>query len=253
MPPVQPTPEYDLTVVPYRPRYFWLRVFFMLTFAVILIFGSYYSGYYRGIHTQETAIAERNELRKRDVESQEKILQFEQQIANLTLGSQVDRKAIKQVRARIVELKNHIAELTRDNTFYRDLMKPENSDQGISLVAPVIKPLVDDPQTDGQAYDYTIVVKQLATNRLQVVGHLEFVLSGQTADGKTGHYSLHQLSKKELSKRIKLNFRYFQRFEGKMVLPDGFTPKSIQIKIISLKPKKALIEKTFVWKIKESK
>jgi cell division protein FtsL len=248
MPPVEETPEYDLAVVPHRPYYYWICAIIIVMVMILLALGSYYSGFYRGTTTDQTAILERDQLRVGYAEIQGEIQQLEQNIANLRLGSQVDRKATEQVRMRVVELKNRIAELERDNTFYRDLMRTESSDQGISVTSPAIELLASAANT----YEYKMVVKQLSANRLQVVGYLEFAIVGKGEDGKSQRFTLHQLSQTESSEKIKLNFRYFQRFEGQMVLPDAFNPERIELKIVSFKPKKTLIEKTFNWIVKES-
>ncbi len=249
MPPVEPTPEYNLAVVPYRPYYNWMLAILVVIVMAVLAVGSYYGGFYRGTSIVQGAIEERDKLRLVYGETENEIKQLEQKIANLTLGSQVDRKATEQVRDQVVELKDRIAELERDNTFYRDLMRPDNDDKGISVAAPSILPILEG---DVNTYEYKMVVKQLAANRLQVVGYLEFFVVGKTKDGKSQRFSLHELSQAELAKRIKLNFRYFQRIEGRLVLPEAFTPERIEMKIVSLKPKKALIEKKFNWIIKES-
>ena len=248
MPPVEATPEYDLAVVPYRPYYSVIRAFIVIVVAVLLCVLSFYAGHYRGTTIEQSAVVERDRLRKLYDGSAEIIQQLEQNVANLKLGSQVDRKATEQVRLRVVELKNRIAELERDNTFYRDLMRPDSDDKGISIGAPTLALST----TTENTFDYKMVVKQQTENRLQVTGYLEFQIVGKNEEGNLQRYFLHQLSSVESAEKIKLNFRYFQRLEGAMVLPSGFTPERIELKVVSFKPKKALIEKKFNWVIKES-
>lgn len=240
---IKPTPEYPLAVVPYRPYRYWLVTLITVVVTVLVSIGSYYAGIYRGASTKKVAVEELELLRGSQAEKLQRIEELEQQVANFTLGSQVDRKATEQVRAQVVELKNRIAELERDNTFYRDLMRPDNEGQGISVSTPTIIPL-----SEANTYQYKMVVKQLDANRLQVGGYLEFVLVGKNGD-KQQRIALKDVSDNE---RIKLNFRYFQRIEGRLVLPQEFTPDRIELKIVSVRPKKALIEKQFNWTIKES-
>lgn len=243
---VQPTPEYDLAVVPHRPYHNLMTIIVAIVFCVLLVIASYYVGLYRGTSSEASAVVERDRLQLNYAQSQEQAKQLEQKIANLTLGSQVDRKAMEQVRSQVVELKNRIADLERDNTFYRELMRPEGDDKGLSVAAPAI---VSVGEADASIYDYKMVIKQLATNRSQVSGYLEVLLTGKNSQGARQKLSLHDLSSAIPKKRIKLNFRYFQRIEGRMVLPDGFKPEGMELKIVSLKPKKALIEKKFNWSL----
>lgn len=243
---VKPTPEYPLAVVHYRPYRYWLVILIATVITALAAFGCYYAGFHRAASVQQVAVEELKQLRGYQAEKIERIQELEQQVANFSLGSQVDRKATEQVRAQVVELKNRIAELERDNTFYRDLMRPDNEGQGISVGVPTITPL-----SQANAYQYKMVVKQLDTNRLQVGGYLEFVLVGKNGDVQK-RIPLKEVSDTISSDRIKLNFRYFQRIEGKLVLPQEFTPDRIELKIVSVRPKKALIEKQFNWTIKES-
>lgn len=248
MPPVEATPEYDLAVVPYRPYYSVIRVLIVFALVILLCVLSFYVGHYRGTTIEQSAIAERDHLRKAYGEMEKIVKQLEQNVANLKLGSQVDRKATEQVRTRVVELKNRIAELERDNTFYRDLMRPDSDDKGISVSAPTLSLSA----TTANTFEYKMMVKQQTESRLQVSGYLEFEVVGKGEGGDVQRYFLHQLSSVESAEKIKLNFRYFQRLEGTMVLPNNFTPERIELKVVSFKPKKALIEKKFNWVIKES-
>ncbi len=95
------------------------------------------------------------------------------------------------------------------------------------------------------------MVKQLSTNRQQLSGYMEVTLIGKNQEGQRQRFELHQISEEQIAAKIKLNFRYFQRIEGQMVLPDGFSPERIELKMVSLKPKKALIEKKFTWVVDE--
>jgi len=245
--PVEASPEYPLTVVKHRPFYFWGMWIIGGLVAIALAVGSYYAGYYQGSSAGFAAMEERDTLVMAYSAAEKEIQQLEQSVANLNLGSQVDRKATEQVRVQVVELKNRISELERDNTFYRDLMRPEGDDKGIEITAPSLVALPN----NSNAYDYKMMVKQLSVNRLQLSGYIEVTFVGKDINGKRQRFELHQLSEEQIASKIKLNFRYFQRIEGRMVLPDGFSPTRIEFKMVSLKPKKALIEKKFTWVVDE--
>jgi len=243
MPPVEPTPEYDLAVVPYRPYRPWLLAIVIILVMALLMLSGYYGGLYRGSILEGGAIVERDRLQKQYADAEIKVEALAQQVANLRLVSDVDRKATEQVRGEVVDLSDTIAELEKDNTFYRDLMRPESDGQGVSVDVPSIVAVSGIPNT----HDYKMVVKQQSANRSQVVGYLEFTLVGVNAEGKSKSFYLSQLSSTVKSEKIKLNFKYFQRLEGQLILPESFTPERIELKIVSLKPRKTLIEKTFNW------
>lgn len=245
---VEPTPEYDLAVVPYRPYRPWLLAMAIILIMAVFTLASYYSGHYRGSILEGSAIVERDRLQKKYADVKSKLDVLTQKVANLLLGSEVDRKATEQVRGEVVNLKNRIAELEGDNAFYRDLMRPESDDQGISAESPAIEATAGMPN----AYDYKMVVKQQSANRSQVVGYMEFSIIGTNGEGKSKRFTLSQLAPAVTSEKIKLNFKYFQRLEGQLILPELFTPERIELKIVSVRPRKTLIEKTFNWIITKS-
>jgi len=84
----------------------------------------------------------------------------------------------------------------------------------------------------------------------QVGGYVEFVIVG-VKEGSPRRIPLKDLSSAITNERIKLNFRYFQDIEGKLTLPPGFLPDRIELKVVSIRPRKTVIEKKFSWAIKD--
>ncbi len=243
-------PEYNVEIVPYRPYYRRLLFLVSVVAGLVLVISSFYFGHRYGMVTEQSAVVERDQLQSANQEKEQTIQALEQRVANLTLGSKVDRKATQEVQSQVVQLKNRIAELEQDNTFYRDLMRPGSRDQGISISAPTVT-LLNAPLNSPKTYEYKLVIKQLATSHSQIIGHLEFVLVGRE-DDKERRIPLKELSNVVSSNRIKLNFKYFQQIKGEMVLPERFEPKLIELKAVSKRPKRAVVEKQFSWTAKES-
>lgn len=243
---VKPSKQYRMTVVPYRPyRRFLLWATVCVLFAAS-VYGSFLAGKQYAQGDYSNTVSERDELRLLNENNRQEIERLEQQVANLNLGSQVDRKANEAIRSEMVALKQRIDELEQDNQFYRDLMTPAPGDNGIVIDIPVIKPV-----SEPGHYKYNLVVKQIAAKHSTVTGYLEFVLSGRQGE-EVQRFPLKQLSEKVDTDRLKLKFKYFQRISGQMVLPDGFEPQQISVKIVAQTPRKTTIEKKFGWTSKES-
>lgn len=235
-----------MTVVAYRPYFkafkmLLLFTFFLLTVAVSYLTGRYYNVGFTGSTTEEYAAV--NALYQRELSQAAKL---EQQIANLKLATEVDRKANTEVRANVVELETELADLKQNNTFYRSLMRPTGGDKGIVVDPPsVIKKAV------AGEFKYQLVVKQIVAKHKKVSGYLTLVLVGRQA-GRPASLLLKDISSDVEDERIRLSFKYFQRIEGNMTLPEGFVPEEIELKVVVQSPDKAVIDNKFGWFLKES-
>ncbi|MBX2807415.1 MAG: hypothetical protein KTR20_02200 [Cellvibrionaceae bacterium] len=235
-----------MTVVPYRP---WRRVVCWLVFSVLFVgatVGSFLLGQGYGVGDYTHVIAERDQLLSDREQQTREVDKLHQQLANLKLGAQVDRKANETVRAEVVQLKSRVAELEQDNSFYRDLMSPAPGDKGIIVDTPDVS-VAEQPGS----YHYNMVIKQIAAKHNTVSGYLQFTLVGVQA-GNPVRLSLKDVSDKVSADRIRLRFKYFQRIQGKMRLPEGFVPQHIALKVVVQSPKSVVIEKKFGWLSKES-
>lgn len=234
-----------MMVVPHRPfqrvfRYFCIVIVFALAIAASFILGQW-----RAVDDYTNTLTEHRVYQQQLANTQAEFEQLQQQKANLALGSEVDRKANEELRREIVRLKSQLASLEQDNNFYRELMSPKSTDRGIVIDVPSVETLAV-----GQ-YKYNFVVKQIAAQHNTVSGYLEFILVG-TKDNKKARLALMDISETVSVKRLKLNFKYFQRFQGEISLPVGFEPQGIELKFVAQRPKSLVIDKKFGWTISES-
>jgi hypothetical protein len=246
MPIVKQSKQYAMTVVAHRPYFkvfkmFLFCTFFLLAVAASYLIGRYYNVGFTGSTTEEYAAV--NALYQRELAQ---VAKFEQQIANLKLATEVDRQANTEVRANVVELETELADLKQNNTFYRSLMRPTGEDKGI-VVDP---PSVIQMRAAGE-FKYQLVVKQIVAKHKKVSGYLTLVLIGTQA-GKPASLLLKDISSDVADERIRLSFKYFQRIEGNMTLPEGFVPEEIELKVVVQSPDKAVIDNKFSWLLKES-
>ena len=243
---VKPSKQYQMTVVPHRPCWRFLQLFALSLTFLLTVAGSFFVGRYHGVVDTGGIDVELAEVKAQYSEKSAEAAKLEQQVANLRLAAEVDRKANEKVRSEVVDLKTRVAELEQDNTFYRSLMRPASGDKGLVVDAPVIT-----ASNLPNVYQYNVVIKQIVTQHRLVSGYLEFELLGKQGD------TLRRLALKDLSdtisvERIKLKFKYFQRIDGEMLLPDGFVPERIELKVVTQRPNKATIDKKFGWSLKKS-
>lgn len=243
---VKGSKQQRMVVVPFRP---WLRLA-LAVFVIAVLFstnwGSYLYGLSSGQSQQAVAIAERDQFRSQLTEKVETIASLRQEVANLKLGAQVDRKASEDVRAEVIDLKAQIAALKEDISFYRGLMSPSDNKSGLTIGSlNVISTGV------ARHYEYKLVVQQLATNHKMLNGYLTFDIFGRQGE-QLLTLPLKDVSDKVSKDQIKLRFKYFQTIEGRLVLPEGFEPERIELVAKSKGDKGVVVEKKFGWLVQEN-
>lgn len=244
---VKGSKQYELEVVPYRPVFRWSMRLLGLGLVVAIVAGSYFTGHFEGTSAQQQAITELSRLRQEIVAVRKSADEHRQQVANLKLGSEVDRQASEGVRTEVIELKAQIAALEEDITFYKGLMSPTANRRGLTIGS------VNIVETDRpKQYRYKLVLQQLATNHQLLNGYLTVKVAGRQ-NGQPVTLSLKDLNDKINYDRIKLRFKYFQNFTGEMALPEGFEPIHIELVAKSTGKNAVTIEEKFGWLIHNPK
>lgn len=238
---VKGSEQYELEVVSYRPVFRWTLRFLLLCLAIGAAAGSYFVGHYEGTKIQEQAILERNELRVELAASKREASEYRQQVANLQLGSEVDRHASEDVRAEVIDLKAQIAGLEEDITFYKGLMSPSANKRGLTIGSLNVL-ATETPRR----YQYKLVLQQLATRHQLLTGYLNVNVVGRQ-DGVQVTLPLKDLNEQLSQVNIKLRFKYFQNFSGEMQLPEGFEPIRIELLAKSTGKNAVTVEEKFGW------
>jgi hypothetical protein len=235
-----------LKVVEDRPLFIWGTRLLLLLAVVALVGGAHRYGISQGRQGQIVAEEELLRLRQELAETRAFETDLRQQLANLRLGSQVDRQASEDVRQEVIELKNQLAELQEENSFYRNLMAPADNKEGLNFGA------VEVSDTDvPRQYRYKVVLQQLATSHQLLSGTLTFNVVGRRDDIVTV-LPLKDISEDIDSVNIKLRFKYFQTVEGLLQLPPGFEPERIELVARSTGRNAVTVEKRFGWLVEET-
>lgn len=243
---VRGSKQYSLRVVKYRPLLWWGAGLLMLVVVAIAVFASFQFGFLRGMDEKEKALADVARLNGELADSQSKVKELEQQLANIRLGAEVDRQSNEEVRQEVIALKEQLAQLEEDNSFYRNLMAPTQNRSGLTFGS------VEIGDTDiARSYRYKVVMQQLATNHQLLNGTLKFTIFGKL-NGFDTSYELHELSSEVTEPNVRLRFKYFQNVEGRMQLPEGFEPERIELIAKSTGRDAVTVEKRFGWLVEET-
>lgn len=158
----------------------------------------------------------------------------------LTVELQVEKKAGKQTQEELVILREELFQLRKELSFYQKVLAPELVADGLAIEQFNIE------QDKGQnRYTLHFAVVQTDSKKRNAKGNISLNIVGYE-DGQRTTLDLAKLANLS-SSDLKFSFHYFQYFEGKFQLPEGFVPANIEIKVVQPKtrwqPYKAFTEK----------
>lgn len=169
------------------------------------------------------------------------IADLKQKVAILETDHEVDRASYKEVEASLTQLQAKIQEQRDAIAFYRGIVSPSDGNAGLRVQ--------DLKLTRGKAereFNVRLVLIQAMKHDRKVSGDVNLSVVG-SQDGTETTYVLTQLLPDEADKAWAFSFRYFQDFERRLVLPDGFTPERITVEVRSRTRSISSIEESFDW------
>lgn len=173
--------------------------------------------------------------------ARERSAHLEQLLANRMLAAEVDWRAMAQVRQLVTELDQRIAAQDEELNLYRLLLQPDSSVKGLH-----IEHWRATPAAEPGAYDYRLVVRQNVDLRESLEVSLKVVLLGETA-GEPVTFTLAELDEGVDREVVPLSFRYFKFFDGRLVLPEGFAPREVEVSVWPRGKKDEVRVRRFAW------
>jgi hypothetical protein len=160
------------------------------------------------------------------------------QVAAFEQAGEIDRRAYEEVDRNLTDLQSELLELRQEVAFYRGIVDPNEPHPGLRAQSFKLR------QEEGPKYQYRLVLTQLATTNAQIQGEAELTVSGMM-NGAPADLSPSDLGLTD-RRDLHFNLRHFQELKGTLVLPAGFVPLRVALK---LTPKGAgsPVERTFNW------
>ncbi len=227
-------------ILVYQPAYIWLGG----AIAVVVLISAGYLLFQKGVHyagTEWFALEQQaGELGRQLQEAREQNIKLSQQLAILQRSSEIDRLASMEVRNEFAALQDQMLAISRELDFYRSIVSPKDGKTGLQIQHFDVK-----AGGSNGVFSYQLMLIQVQRNERYVRGVVEMEVEG-VEDGKKRVLSLSALGSDK--KNLKFKFRYFQEFGGELVIPDGFLPESVTIKVRpSGKGKPPGVDKTMEW------
>jgi hypothetical protein len=174
------------------------------------------------------------------------VADLKQEIAILKTNQEVDIASYKEVEASLTQLQSKIQEQRDAIAFYRGIVSPADGNSGLRVQTLKL--------TRGKAereFNLRLVLIQAMKHDRKVSGDVGLSVIG-SQDGAETTYALTQLLADEADRAWVFSFRYFQDFERRLILPDGFTPERISVEVRSKTRSISSIEESFDWATSQS-
>ena len=218
-------------------------IFIVFLFAMA-VFGwlTYEFGNNQGLELKVEVVREKDLISKELGEARALISEMRQEIADLTVGGEIDNQANEEVRQTIENQQNLLAAQNEEISFYKGVMLPNVANKGLR-----IERLDVSSNVPGRVR-YSLLLTQVVDKHDYVQGGVRISLLGQN-DGQEETIQVSE-SGRDKAEAIKFRFRYFQNIIGELQLPEGFVPREVMVVVQSSGLNAQRLEKTFDWRLK---
>jgi len=222
-----------------RPYLWLLNMLLIICTVLILLWISFEYGRNIAGYNSADADAYIDQLQAQLEESQAEIVETNRQSTMLERNSQIDDGASVQLKEALAQAQNETLELKKELSFYKSIVAPEQGSRSIAIQTIQLK------QNETGGYDYKIMVSQRGRNDRLARGTVDVSIEG-VKKGQPVTLKLADVSN-ATKKPMKFGFKYFQKFEGVMTLPEAFLPDSIRVKVKPSTGKIKSIDEQFAW------
>jgi len=162
------------------------------------------------------------------------------QLALVKRSTQVDAQAYLEVKKNLKALQQEILELREEVSFYRGIVAPRESSSGLRIDRFEITKAAGE-----RLFHYNLVLTQVLKNHRNVRGTVKLLVDG-VLDDRPKKLRMRKVSATK-KKFLEFKFKYFQKFEGDLRMPEGFQPRQVIVEVSPRKRKKIL--GSFDWPI----
>ena len=223
-----------------------VRVFVIggLVCGLIVVWIAYELGQIRAGHNRLEARRHYAELEERFDITHEENSELHRKVALLETSKKIDEEAYSQVEQRMVDLQNKILVQQEDIAFYQGIVADQQAGlrlQSLELLAGA----------DELKFSLRLVLAQAMRATQRISGSIELKVAG-VQDGKPLTLSLPELgvTAEQRNALAGFSFRYFQNLEIDLILPKGFAPERVMVKLSPKGKQAKSVDKTFDWIIR---
>jgi hypothetical protein len=158
----------------------------------------------------------------------------------LERAAQIDGQSAAQMQYEIRDLQDEIYRLRAELEFYEGIMTSARATDGLSIQGLYIEPMQEE-----QNYRFKLILTLVSKSDKVAEGMVEMTLEG-LQDGAARVLNFEDLVL-NLMPDLTFKFKNFKRLEGNMVLPEGFIPQRVIVRLHSKDKTLSNIERVFSW------
>jgi len=167
--------------------------------------------------------------------------ELKQNMAAIETGQTIDESRYKQLKITVKSLETKLADQNKELRFYRQIMSPKTKVEGLHVLNPEVTKIenIQEFQLDMVVYQYHKIIRDLK-------GKVILTLVGEQ-NGVPQDYPLQNLLVENSGEPPNFNFRYFQSYGLRFVIPEGYVPSAVKIQVIPATRGYKSIEETHDW------
>ncbi|NYZ62920.1 hypothetical protein H0E82_09110 [Luteimonas sp. SJ-16] len=163
---------------------------------------------------------------------------LQQQVATLTRSDQISRDANRELQGTLAERDEEIVALRADVAFYERFVGSTAQRRGLTVHELRLQPRTD------QGWHYTATLTQSLSRDAASTGEMRLAIEG-TRGGRIETLEWADLRPGTDAGGVAFSFKYFQQIEGDIVLPPGFQPLRVTVR---LAPERGgAVDRAFSW------
>lgn len=163
---------------------------------------------------------------------------LEQRVATLARSDQISRDANRDLQGTLAERDEEIAGLRADVAFYERFVGATGQRRGLTVHQLQLQPQA------GQAWHFTATLTQNLNRGAVSTGQVTLAVEG-TREGRLQKLAWTDLRQQANAPGVAYSFKYFQEVAGDLVLPAGFQPVRVTVR---LQPQGgSAVEQSFTW------
>ena len=163
--------------------------------------------------------------------------ELRQQVATLKRSDEISRSANVDLQSTLAEREEEVSGLRADVDFYERLVGSTGQRHGLRVHEASFA------AETGGTWHYTVTLTQNLNRGAISRGEMRFSVEG-VRGGKLATVNWDDLLQKPGAAGKPFSFRYFQQVEDSVMLPPGFTPQRVRVK---LRGNGEEVEQTFAW------
>jgi len=224
-------------VTQYKPWKLWLGGILIL----VMFYGFFHLG--RGYQAYELdhLLLERETLESQINDLEARNSNLVKKNAQLSGTSKIEHDAYQLANQTLVKHQQEILKLKEELAFYQGIVSPSSAALGVNLQSFEVE------GKNGQdLFNYKLVLTKSGKSNRKVQGKFDVVFRGEDK-GSPREFKLDAIRTEAKEKTDKFSFRYFQVFEGEVLIPTTFTPYEVEIRINPSTKKVKSITETISW------